>query len=50
VYYIHFAQHAVFVLITIFAKNEMAEMSDAGKKAVAHVVREIEGLIEKGEV
>jgi hypothetical protein len=50
VYYAHIARTAVFVLVTIYAKNELSEMSEAGKRAIAVVVKEIEDLIEKGKL
>jgi hypothetical protein len=48
VYYIYFEEYSTVLLITIFAKNEMSDLSDAGKKAIAAVILECKELLERG--
>jgi hypothetical protein len=48
VYYIDFEEYQTVLLITIFAKNEMSDLSEAGKKAIAGVIRECKELLAEG--
>jgi len=50
VYYIDFDEFDVVLLITIFAKSEISDMSEAGKQAVAAVVEECRALLGKGAI
>jgi hypothetical protein len=42
VIYAHFGGHAVVLLVTAYAKNEMANISPQGKKAIRKLMKETE--------
>lgn len=47
--YVHFPAHGRLYLVTLFAKNEKANLTPAERNAVTSLVRRIEDALDAGD-
>jgi mRNA-degrading endonuclease RelE of RelBE toxin-antitoxin system len=50
IYYAYFQGSSIVLLAAVFGKNEADDLSDAGKAAMASLIREIESQLEGGQI
>ena len=48
IYYSYFQAHGIVLLATVFGKGEADDLTDAGKAAMAALIREIDSQLESG--